>query len=92
MTTYANVEKKGGNQYLVTIGKKSEIVDLDGYTVMGDDDYNEVEKAGLIQDDMWCPSMWNITGDNDKFFKVALAFAANYSGFIAKKYIEENKD
>jgi len=88
----ANVSKLGGNQYRVEIGKKTEVVDLDGYTIMSNDDYEEIEKAGLVQDTMWCPSIWNVTGDNDKFFKAALEHAANYSGFIASKYIEENQE
>ena len=45
MKTYnkPNVESKGGNKYLVTIGKKCKLVDLDGFTCMPDDDFALLE-------------------------------------------------
>lgn len=87
----AQVVSKGGNQYLVTIGEDTKNVDLDGMTVMSDEDYNKVEEAGLIQEDtMISPQHWNLA-EEDYFFKAALEYAANYSGFQADEYIAENK-
>lgn len=86
----ASVIYQGGNQYLVKLGEDSQIVDLDGYTIMSDEDYEKLEALDLIHDTMWCPSMWDVTGDNDYFFRAALDHAANYSGFDVEQYISEN--
>lgn len=85
------VNSKGGNQYDVTIGDETRTVDLDGCTVMSDEDYAEVDAAGLATDDMWSPDMWNLTDENDYFFRAALEHAANYSGFNSADYIADKK-
>ena len=86
----SQVTSMGGNKYHVTIGKAEEVIDLDGFTVMSNEDYAEVERAGLTTDDMICPSQWDLKEDG-YFFKEALDTAANYSGFSAEEYIEEMK-
>jgi hypothetical protein len=89
------VNSLGGNQYRVTIkwasGEETQNVDLDGYDVISDDDYEAVESAGLLDDYMISPSHWDDCGETDFYFKAALEYAANYSGFNAEEYISENK-
>jgi hypothetical protein len=81
------VESLGANQYRVG----GEVVDLEGFTVMSDEDYARLEELGLDTDDMICPNMWDIGGE-DYRFKAALEFAANYSGFDVEQYIANHTE
>ena len=83
-----SIESKGGNQYKVTFKAESKIIDLDGYTMMSDDDYNMIQEAGLIQDEMMSPQFH----EGDLFWLAAAKNAANYSGFDVEEYIAENQE
>jgi hypothetical protein len=86
---YPEVTPKGGNQYLVTIGNRAELVDLDGYTIIRDEDFDKLEKAGLLEDTMWCPKLAQELEKSDKFFCAAIDHCANYSGFNVDDYIAD---
>ena len=88
----AAIESKGGNQYLVTIGEESRMVDLDGFTIMSNEDYSAIEQAGLLQDDMECPATAKNNKLWDNFELAALEYAANYSGFDAEEYIANHAE
>lgn len=81
------VEARGGNKYKVTIGDKVRTIDLDGFTVVSDDDFELIEQAGLDEDHFISPKHHN----GDLFWKAAAEHAINYSGFDASEYIKENK-
>lgn len=87
--TNSTIDKLGGHQYKVTIGEETEIVDLDGYTIMSDEDYKMIEDAGLLDINMVSPSTYNFSGTATKCELEAIAYAANYTGFDAKRYIED---
>jgi hypothetical protein len=82
----STVNSLGGNQYGVTIEGKTTTVDLDGFTIMSDEEYKKLDEAEMIEDSMMCPEISEYSGE-DPFFRAAVEYAANYSGFIAEEYI-----
>lgn len=96
--TNADVTKLGGNQYKVVINLPvTEAVDLDGYTVIKNDDYEKLDEAGLLEGDIAdrmnfiSPASAEGVDPDDKHFIAAVEYAANYSGFDVDQYISENK-
>lgn len=79
------IEGKGGNQYEVTLLQRTEMVDLDGITVVSDEDYTRLQEAGLDDDTIICPAHAEAVGD--EFFCAAVYHALNYSGFDVDEYI-----
>lgn len=77
----------GGNQYSVTIGDETRNIDLDGLTVVSDEDYRRLDDAWLDNDTFIAP----MHSDGDMFREEAAHTAANYSGFDVDAYIYENK-
>jgi len=88
MDTTTTVRSLGGNQYEVTIGEETRTIDLDGYTVISDTDWNRIDDAGLDDDTFISPHH----DDGDEFWAAAANEAANYSGFDVDAFIEENKE
>ncbi len=87
----ATIQKLGGNQYKVTIEEQTQKIDLDGYTIMSNEDFAKIKEAGFLGDDMWCPSLAQELFSEDQFFCEAIKFVANYSGFDAERYIQDNQ-
>ena len=85
------VSSRGGNQYEVTIGDEIRVIDLDGYTIITDDDRALMEAAGLDVDNMDHGTMVSPDmgiDDGDEFFAAAVDHCANYSGFNARARID----
>lgn len=97
------IETKGGNQYNVTIGDETRTIDLDGYTVVSDENEQAMSAAGLDTNNMYggtlmCPA-WSESSEIDPFFAAAVEFAANlvefaanYSGFDVAEAIKMHKE
>jgi len=77
------VTSKGGNQYEVN----GELVDMDGYTVVSDEDYAKIEKAGLDGGEFIAP----MHSDGDRNWKLVAEYCVNYSGLDVDEWIKENK-
>jgi len=76
----------GGNQYEVTIGDETRIIDMDGITAVSNEDYDRLEEEGLA-DNFYAP----IHSTGDEFWGLALQEMLNYSEFDVEEYIKENK-
>jgi hypothetical protein len=81
------VQRLGGNQYRVTSGDEMRTIDLDGFTVMSDDDYNKLYSLNLVAEDMTSPQH----SEGDEMWEAAVTIVANYSGFNADMYIAEHR-
>jgi len=71
----ATIQSRGSNQYSVTIGNSTKIIDLDGMDVVSTDDYIRMEDAGMDMDDYIHPNI-----DNDPHWHAATKYAVEYSG------------
>lgn len=79
----------GGNKYLAKWGDKdeqSELIDMDGVTIVSDDDLEKLEKAGLDNDTFLSPK----NGCGDEIWEAVAQYVVNYSGLDVDEYIEEN--
>ena len=85
-TKNATVTDKGGNQYAVQLGSTI-TVDLDGFTIMSNEDYKLVDQHNALQDTMECPQSAKDSGLYNRHELAAIDHAANCSGFIAQEYI-----
>jgi len=75
-----SIKPMGGNQYQVTIGNESRIVDLDGFTVVTDEVSDAMDVAGMDTDLIMSPQYANPEGD-DPFFEAAVKYVANFSPY-----------
>jgi hypothetical protein len=83
------VEGKGGNQYQVTIKGKMEMVDLDGLTIVSNEDYDKLEEElGEASLETFI-SPQHYAGDI--YWLAAVTEVLRYSGFDVDSYISENK-
>lgn len=96
MTT--TVTSRGGNKYKVSIDGRAETVDLDGFTIMADDEYDKILAAEkehgevFLQDEMECPTSARESGVWNEHELAALDHVANYSGFDAEEYLASVSD
>jgi hypothetical protein len=88
-TTYT-VHPRGGNQYEVISEDTGEttVIDLDGMTVMSDEDYDRLEDLGLLRDDMFSYQH----SEGDRAWAAAVEYAVNYSGWDIDAYIAEQEE
>lgn len=89
-TSRVTVGDTTGNLYEITIDGVTETVDLNGYNILCDEDFETLEKLNLTTDDMISPNQWDIVSDNI-FLREALKYHANYhclEGREAKVVIE----
>ena len=82
----SKVIRLGGNQYAVTIDDNTENVDLDGNTIVSDDDYTTLENAGMNMDVFLSPQH----SEGDAYWYLAAKDKVNYSGFDADSYISNH--
>ena len=82
----SKVIRLGGNQYAVTIDDNTKNVDLDGNTIVSDDDYTTLENAGMDMDKFLSPQH----SEGDAFWYLAAKCAANYTGFDVESHIYSN--
>lgn len=80
------IEDMGGNQYRVTIDGYTRWVDLDGVTIVTNEDYDQLEATGLDDDTFLAPKH----SDDDVFWTAAAEHVANRSEFDVNRYISEN--
>jgi len=84
--SHTTVTSIGGNEYEVTIGDVTQVVDLDGFTPISDDDYTAIDTVVDDMDDSFIAPMHS---DGDKFFLAALEYVISYTQFDVDEYLEE---
>jgi hypothetical protein len=87
----SKVISKGGSKYEVTIGDDTQLINLEGTTVMSDEDFEKIEQAGLLLDEMECPKAARFSELYTPHTLAALDYVANHSDFNADNYIEANQ-
>ena len=94
------VKSQGSNQYLVSIGNVSHVIDLDGYTFCTDDDWSKLESAGCDPTNMYGGTLVSpqvaeemaSTDDDGDWWLAAVNEAVNYSGFDVDEAIKTEKE
>lgn len=89
-----DVEGLGGNKYKVTIGQRSQIIDLDGFTILSDEEMEKLESSGLgwvDEMEIWCPRDAELV-EPDPFFAAAISHVANYTGLTAADLIANRQE
>lgn len=82
----------GGNQYRVDVDGVERDVDLDGFSIITDEDMDALEAAGIDEDHFMCPRDAGLADQDDLHFIAAVEYAANYSGFDVDQYIANSAE
>lgn len=83
----ATIQSLIGNKHKVTIEWVTKIIDLDGMTVISNEDYELLADAWLDRDDRLIAPMHS---DWDEHREAAAEQVSHYNWFDIKKYIAEN--
>ena len=77
------IKERGGNQYEVTIGDETKLVDLDGVDCFTNEDYARIVEEGVDADFIFAP-MHNA---GDEFWAAAVEYVTQNSRIDIDDYI-----
>ena len=87
----STITSLGGNQYKVTIKNKTKVIDMDGITIISDENMDKLENAGLSTDGFFTPDMWADNSEHPEHDLVIAQHILNYSGFDVDEWLKNNQ-